>query len=74
MREVPSLHIPGLVIGWQRGDSLTPMYTLIATLGVAHAVVALVRLSTKRVIGRMSIDARMRAKVWGFERLLGLLP
>ncbi|MDP2870846.1 ABC transporter ATP-binding protein [Methyloversatilis sp.] len=63
--------VADFLIGWQRGDSLTPMYTLIATLGVAHAVVALVRLSTKRVIGRMSIDARMRAKVWGFERLLG---
>ena len=39
-------------------------------LGVAHAVVAMIRLSTKRVIGRMSIEARYRAKVWGFQRLL----
>ena len=52
------------------GESLTPMYWTVATLGVAHAVVAMIRLSTKRVIGRMSIDARYRAKVWGFERLL----
>lgn len=62
--------VADFLIGWQRGDSLTPMYLLIATLGVGHACVAMVRLSTKRVIGRMSIDARMRAKVWGFERLL----
>ncbi|MCF8192417.1 MAG: ABC transporter ATP-binding protein/permease [Burkholderiales bacterium] len=52
------------------GESLTPMYWTVATLGVAHAVVAMIRLSTKRVIGRMSTDARYRAKVWGFERLL----
>jgi ABC-type multidrug transport system fused ATPase/permease subunit len=62
--------VADFLIGWQRGDSLTPMYLLIATLGVGHACVAMVRLSTKRLIGRMSIDARMRAKVWGFERLL----
>lgn len=52
------------------GETLVPMYWTIATLGVAHAAVAMIRLSTKRVIGRMSIEARYRAKVWGFERLL----
>ena len=52
------------------GESLAPMLWTIATLGIAHAAVAIVRLSTKRVIGRMSINARYRAKVWGFERLL----
>jgi ABC-type multidrug transport system fused ATPase/permease subunit len=62
--------VADFLLGWQRGDSLAPLYTLVVTLGVAHACVALVRLSTKRVIGRMAIDARMRAKVWGFERLL----
>jgi ABC-type multidrug transport system fused ATPase/permease subunit len=62
--------VADFLLGWQRGDSLTPLYALVVTLGVAHACVALVRLSTKRVIGRMAIDARMRAKVWGFERLL----
>lgn len=62
--------VADFLLGWHRGDSLAPLYTLVVTLGVAHACVALVRLSTKRVIGRMAIDARMRAKVWGFERLL----
>jgi len=52
------------------GESLAPLYWTVATLGIAHAVVAMIRLSTKRVIGRISIDARYRAKVWGFERLL----
>ncbi|MBU3694167.1 MAG: ABC transporter ATP-binding protein [Rhodocyclaceae bacterium] len=54
----------------QADESLEPLYWTVATLGIAHAVVAMVRLSTKRVIGRMSIESRYRAKVWGFERLL----
>ncbi len=62
--------VADFLIAWRPGHDLTPMYLTIATLGVAHACVAMVRLSTKRVIGRMAIDARMRAKVWGFERLL----
>jgi ABC-type multidrug transport system fused ATPase/permease subunit len=62
--------VADFLLAHQVGDSLAPMYWTIATLGIAHAVVAMVRLSTKRVIGRMSIDARYRAKVWGFERLL----
>lgn len=63
--------VADFLISWRPGADLAPMYMLIATLGIAHASVALVRLSTKRVIGRMAIDARLRAKVWGFERLLG---
>ena len=63
--------VADFLIAWRPGADLTPMYLTITTLGVAHAGVALVRLSTKRVIGRMAIDARMRAKVWGFERLIG---
>ncbi len=63
--------VADFLIAWRPGTDLAPMYLTIATLGVAHAGVALVRLSTKRVIGRMAIDARMRAKVWGFERLIG---
>ena len=55
--------VADFLLGWHRGDSLAPLYTLVVTLGVAHACVALVRLSTKRVIGRMAIDARMRAKM-----------
>lgn len=62
--------VADFLLAYTPGQSLTPMYWTIAALGIAHAVVAMVRLSTKRVIGRMSIDARYRAKVWGFERLL----
>lgn len=62
--------VADFLLAYTPGQSLAPMYWTIATLGIAHAVVAMVRLSTKRVIGRMSIDARYRAKVWGFQRLL----
>lgn len=63
-------HIADFLLQHRAGASLAPLYWTVATLGIAHAAVAMIRLSTKRVIGRMSIDARYRAKVWGFERLL----
>jgi len=51
-------------------ESLRPLFLLICLLSGSYAVVALVRLSSKRMLGRMSLNARYRAKVWGFERLL----
>jgi ABC-type multidrug transport system fused ATPase/permease subunit len=50
--------------------SLRPLLVLVGLLSGSYAVVALVRLSSKRMLGRMSLNARYRAKVWGFERLL----
>lgn len=50
--------------------SLRPLFWLVGLLSGSYAVVALVRLSSKRMLGRMSLNARYRAKVWGFERLL----
>src|SRR5262245_58362688 len=50
--------------------SLSPLFWLVALLSVSYAVIALIRLSSKRMLGRMGINARYRAKVWGFERLL----
>jgi ABC-type multidrug transport system fused ATPase/permease subunit len=50
--------------------SLRPVLVLLGLLSGTYAVVALVRLSSKRMLGRMSLNARYRAKVWGFERLL----
>jgi ABC-type multidrug transport system fused ATPase/permease subunit len=49
---------------------LRPLFLLVGLLSGSYAVVALVRLSSKRMLGRMSLNARYRAKVWGFERLL----
>ncbi|MFA9438586.1 ABC transporter ATP-binding protein [Uliginosibacterium sp. sgz301328] len=50
--------------------SIAPLFWFVGMLAVANAIVALVRLSSKRMLGRMSLNARYRAKVQGFERLL----
>src|SRR6185436_10888135 len=47
-----------------------PLFWLVGLLSGSYATVALIRLSSKRMLGRMSLNARYRAKVWGFERLL----
>ncbi|HEX5126482.1 MAG TPA: ABC transporter ATP-binding protein, partial [Rhodocyclaceae bacterium] len=49
--------------------SPAPLFWLIGVLTLSQAAVALVRLSSKRVLGKLSLNARYRAKVWGFERL-----
>lgn len=50
--------------------SLSPVYSLVGLLAGSYVIVALIRLSSKRMIGRISLTARYRAKVWGFEKLL----
>ena len=67
--------IANFLIGYVKADansrpSLTPLFWLVGLLSSSYAVVALIRLSSKRMLGRMSLNARYRAKVWGFERLL----
>lgn len=67
--------IANFLIGYMKAGpaaqfSLRPLFWLVGLLSGSYAVVALVRLSSKRMLGRMSLNARYRAKVWGFERLL----
>jgi len=50
--------------------SIRPVLWLVGLLSGSYAIVSLVRLSSKRMLGRISLNARYRAKVWGFERLL----
>jgi len=50
--------------------SLARLFRLVGLVAGSYALVALVRLSSKRMMGRISLNARYRAKVWGFERLL----
>src|SRR5262245_58986244 len=50
--------------------SLSSLYWFVALLSISYVVVSLVRLSSKRIMGRISLNTRYRAKVWGFERLL----
>lgn len=49
---------------------VSQLWWLVGILAGSHALVSMVRLSSKRVLGRISLSARYRAKVWGFERLL----
>jgi ABC-type multidrug transport system fused ATPase/permease subunit len=50
--------------------SISRLFWLAGLLSGSYAVVSLIRLSSKRVLGRISLNARYRAKVSGFERLL----
>src|SRR5262249_947862 len=50
--------------------SLSRIFWFAGLLSGSYAVVSLVRLSSKRMLGRISLNARYRAKVSGFERLL----
>src|SRR5262245_9415881 len=56
--------------GPESGRSIAPLFWFAGLLAASYAGVALVRLSSKRMMGRISLNARYRAKVWGFERLL----
>src|SRR5262245_52873135 len=63
------------LIGYAKADpanrpSIAPRFWLAGLLSGSYAVVALIRLSSKRMLGRISLNARYRAKVSGFERLL----
>ena len=62
--------VANFLVNYQAGDSLAPIYWDIGLLVVSFNCVAIVRLSSKRVLGKISLSARYRAKVWGFERLL----
>jgi len=67
--------IANFLIGYVNGGSgetvsIRPLLWLVALLSGSYALVAVIRLSSKRMLGRMSLNARYRAKVWGFERLL----
>src|SRR5262249_36423977 len=63
------------LIGYAKSDSanrpsISPLFWFAGLLTGSYAAVALVRLSSRRMLGRISLNARYRAKVSGFERLL----
>jgi ABC-type multidrug transport system fused ATPase/permease subunit len=67
--------VANFLIGYLKADSaarpsISPLFWLAGLLSGSYAVVSLIRLSSKRMLGRISLNARYRAKVWGFERLL----
>ena len=72
-------YIAGLMtnflIGYLKADaamrpSISPLLWMAGILSGSYAVISLIRLSSKRMLGRISLNVRYRAKVSGFERLL----
>lgn len=55
---------------YKAGTSLLPFYEYVVFLGTATAVVALIRLSSKNILGNIQSRASYFARVKGFERLL----
>ena len=67
--------IANFLIGYVKADAankpaVSQFLWLIGILAGSHAAVSMIRLSSKRMLGGISLNARYRAKVWGFERLL----
>ncbi|KAF7598968.1 MAG: lipid A export ATP-binding/permease MsbA [Candidatus Dactylopiibacterium carminicum] len=60
-----------LLMSHQPGDSLLPLGLLILALAASRGVIGWVRLRSKRVLGQIALNCRYRARVWGFERLVG---
>jgi ABC-type multidrug transport system fused ATPase/permease subunit len=69
---------PPLVVGWlvdfftnyQKGESLKIFYVLSIGLGGAQILASVLRLASKRSLGRILAQARARARTQGFEKLL----
>jgi ABC-type multidrug transport system fused ATPase/permease subunit len=66
--------IANFLIGYVKAGahppSATPLFWMIGILAGSHVLISMIRLSSKRVLGRISLNGLYRAKVWGFERLL----
>lgn len=70
--------LPPLLIGlmvnfllaYRDGQSLWPLAAIILGLAVSSAVNALLRLRSRRLLGQYAVNARSRARMWGFARLL----
>lgn len=60
-----------LLMAYRPGDSLLPLALLIAALAASRGMVAWFRLRSKRVLGQIALNCRYRARVRGFERLIG---
>jgi len=71
--------VPPLIIGkiidffisYNKGDSLSIFYFYIIFLGVAHIIAAFIRLGSKKRLRKIGIGAKARARILGFERLMG---
>ncbi len=70
--------VPAFVVGkivdffthYKKGDQLTLFYTYAVGLGLTSIVIAIIRLTSKGSLARISIAAKMASRVEGFERLM----
>ncbi len=56
---------------YKKGETFYPIFIYAAILAVSSSLIAIIRLTSKKILAKISINARYRAKVWGFERLIG---
>jgi len=62
--------VSDILFRWESGRGWGDLAGVVAALSASTAAVAFLRLYSKRMIGRTSVNARYRAKVWGFGRLV----
>lgn len=67
------IYIVGKIIdfftNFTQGDPLNKFYFYVAFVAVTYIISSLIRLKSKNIMSIISIKARTRAKIWGFERL-----
>lgn len=57
---------------YQQSQSLNTFYYYVIFLGVSSAFISLIRLGSKNALTKIGINARTRARVLGFEKLVNL--
>lgn len=70
--------VPAYIVGkivdffstYEVGQSLQPFYQYVGFLGVASAIIALIRLSSKRELNNIQAKTAYNTRVKGFEKLL----
>ncbi|MFT3735530.1 MAG: ABC transporter ATP-binding protein [Rhodocyclaceae bacterium] len=61
-----------MLMEYQPGQSLLPLCVIIAVIAASRGFTAWIRLRSKRILGQIALNCRYRARVWGFERLVGV--
>jgi ABC-type multidrug transport system fused ATPase/permease subunit len=57
---------------YEKGQPLSLFIFYCVFLGASYAIVSLLRVTTKNAISKVGISAKVRARVWGFERLMDM--
>lgn len=55
---------------YKKGETFYPVIIYASILALSSAIIAIIRLTSKKILAKISINARYKAKVWGFERLI----